>query len=191
MPSTVVTSSRASSPWGDLRPSNRSRRSLSDKSIKTPRASACLTVKPEACRSKNFSMKRSFSRRPRRQRQRSLLRPRSSSRTSAAWGSRVVIRRIPARSASPRAPGERPFDKLRTVHRARPPWGRTRSGAGGQTDLITIISLILPMALVGFRPLGQTSTQFMMVWQRNRRYGSSRLSRRSAVPWSRLSAMKR
>ena len=38
--------------------------------------------------------------------------------------------------------------------------------------------LILPMAS-GFRPLGHTSTQFMMVWQRNRRYGSSRLSRRS------------
>ena len=32
-----------------------------------------------------------------------------------------------------------------------------------------IISLILPMARVGFRCLGQTSTQFMMVWQRNKR----------------------
>ena len=27
----------------------------------------------------------------------------------------------------------------------------------------TIISLILPIALVGFKPLGHTSTQFMMV----------------------------
>ena len=26
-------------------------------------------------------------------------------------------------------------------------------------------SLILPMALAGFKPLGHTSTQFMMVWQ--------------------------
>src|SRR6218665_3815502 len=60
-----------------------------------------------------------------------------------------------------------------------------------QTARRTISSLILPMAFVGFRPLGQTSTQFMMVWQRNRQYGSSRLSRRSAVASSRLSAMKR
>mgnify|MGYP003387849240 CR=1 FL=1 len=60
-----------------------------------------------------------------------------------------------------------------------------------QTVRRTIISLILPMALVGFNPLGQTSTQFMIVWQRNSRYGSSRLSRRSAVASSRLSAMKR
>ena len=40
---------------------------------------------------------------------------------------------------------------------------------GDQTARLTIISLILPIALVGFKPLGQTSTQFMMVWQRNRR----------------------
>src|SRR5574343_259295 len=56
-----------------------------------------------------------------------------------------------------------------------------------QTARRTISSLILPMAFVGFRPFGQTSTQFMMVWQRNRRYGSSRLSRRSLVAWSRVS----
>ena len=60
-----------------------------------------------------------------------------------------------------------------------------------QTARRTIMSLILPIALVGFKPFGQTSTQFMMVWQRNRRYGSSRLSRRSLVAWSRVSAMKR
>src|SRR6185436_10523177 len=60
-----------------------------------------------------------------------------------------------------------------------------------QTERLTMISLILPMARVGLRPFGQTSTQFMMVRQRNRRYGSSRLSRRSAVAWSRVSAMKR
>ncbi len=30
-------------------------------------------------------------------------------------------------------------------------------------------SFILPMALVGFNPLGQTSTQFMIEWQRNKR----------------------
>ena len=33
----------------------------------------------------------------------------------------------------------------------------------------TIISFDLADGLVGFKPLGQTSTQFMMVWQRNRR----------------------
>src|SRR5450432_606759 len=60
-----------------------------------------------------------------------------------------------------------------------------------QTARLTISSLILPIARVGFRPFGQTSTQFMIVWQRNRRYGSSRLSRRSPVAWSRLSEMKR
>jgi len=42
-------------------------------------------------------------------------------------------------------------------------------GCCGQMARSAIISLILPIALVGFRLLGQTSTQFMMVWQRNRR----------------------
>src|SRR5688572_20558202 len=60
-----------------------------------------------------------------------------------------------------------------------------------QTARLTSISLMLLIALVGLRPLGQTSTQFMMVWQRNRRYGSSRLSSRSLVAWSRESARKR
>ena len=59
------------------------------------------------------------------------------------------------------------------------------------TVRFTIMSLILPIASVGFSSFGHTSTQFMMVWQRNRRYGSSRLSRRSLVSWSRVSAMKR
>src|SRR5436190_244372 len=39
------------------------------------------------------------------------------------------------------------------------------------TARLTSSSLILPMASVGLSPLGQTSTQFMIVWQRNRRYG--------------------
>lgn len=38
-----------------------------------------------------------------------------------------------------------------------------------QMARIAIISLIFPMAFVGFRLFGQTSTQFMMVWHRNRR----------------------
>ena len=38
-----------------------------------------------------------------------------------------------------------------------------------QTARFTIMSFIFPIALVGLRFLGQTSTQFMMVWQRNNR----------------------
>ena len=37
------------------------------------------------------------------------------------------------------------------------------------TVRLTIRSLMLPMASVGFNSLGHTSTQFMMVWQRNNR----------------------
>src|SRR2546425_165431 len=59
------------------------------------------------------------------------------------------------------------------------------------TARLTSSSLMWLIAFVGLRFFGQTSTQFMMVWQRNRRYGSFRLSRRSAVAWSRVSAMKR
>src|SRR6266852_8419048 len=59
------------------------------------------------------------------------------------------------------------------------------------TALFTISSLMRPIASVGFKPFGHTSTQFMIVWQRNRRYGSSRSSSRSLVARSRESAMKR
>ena len=48
-----------------------------------------------------------------------------------------------------------------------------------------------PMARVGFSPLGQTLTQFMMPWHRNRLNGSSRRDRRSSVASSRLSARNR
>jgi hypothetical protein len=68
---------------------------------------------------------------------------------------------------------------------------RRKTAAHAYTARRTISSLILLIAPAGFRPFGHTSTQFMIVWQRKSRYGSSRLSRRSAVPWSRLSAMKR
>src|SRR5262249_40674356 len=60
-----------------------------------------------------------------------------------------------------------------------------------QTARFTSSSLMWLIALVGLSAFGQTSTQFMMVWQRKSRYGSSRLSRRSLVAWSRVSAMKR
>jgi hypothetical protein len=70
-----------------------------------------------------------------------------------------------------------------------PPAGAPRRVA--HTVRLTSMSLILPMARVGLSPLGQTSTQFMIEWQRNRRYGSSRLSSRSPVAWSRVSARKR
>ncbi len=50
---------------------------------------------------------------------------------------------------------------------------------------------ICPIARVGLSPFGQTLTQFMIPRQRNTLKGSSRLSRRSAVAVSRLSARKR
>ena len=70
-------------------------------------------------------------------------------------------------------------------------WRQALDSGDGQTARRTISSLIFADRLGRVQPLGQTSTQFMIVWQRNRRYGSSRLSRRSPVAWSRLSAMKR
>src|SRR5690606_19618513 len=47
------------------------------------------------------------------------------------------------------------------------------------------------MAFVGFSPLGQTLTQFMMPWQRKTLNASSRLDRRSSVAVSRLSINQR
>ena len=38
---------------------------------------------------------------------------------------------------------------------------------------VVIIFLISPMARAGFKPLGQAFVQFMIVWQRYRRKGSS------------------
>jgi hypothetical protein len=51
---------------------------------------------------------------------------------------------------------------------------RTRNAAAAsridrQTARRTKRSLILPIARVGFSPFGQTSTQFMIEWQRNKR----------------------
>lgn len=48
-----------------------------------------------------------------------------------------------------------------------------------------------PIARVGLSPFGQTLTQFMMPWQRNRLNGSSSRDSRSSVASSRLSARKR
>ena len=51
--------------------------------------------------------------------------------------------------------------------------------------------LISPMALAGFRSLGQASVQFMIVWQRYSLNGSSRASSLSPVASSRLSMIQR
>ena len=142
----------------------RSSRSLSLSSIKALKACDCLTVSVLSWRAKKRSRIRSFSSKPRRQRHFNLLKARSP------------IRSFSARVSSASVGGVLSKIKL---------------SACDQTARETIISLILPIARVGFNPLGQTSTQFMIVWQRNRRYGSSRLSSRSALPWSRLSARKR
>ncbi len=58
----------------------RSNRSLSDKSIKSSKPLACLTVSRDSCFAKKRSMNRSFSSKPRRQPHLSLLSERSSSR---------------------------------------------------------------------------------------------------------------
>jgi len=55
----------------------------------------------------------------------------------------------------------------------------------------TISFLISPMASAGLSPLGQVRVQFMMVWHRYSRKGSSRLSNRSPVASSRESAIQR
>src|SRR3546814_11560221 len=54
----------------------------------------------------------------------------------------------------------------------------------------TISFLISAIAFAGFSPFGQVLVQFMMVWQRYSRNGSSRASRRSPVCSSRLSDRK-
>ena len=51
--------------------------------------------------------------------------------------------------------------------------------------------LIEAIALPGFSPFGQVRVQLRIVWQRYSRNGSSRLSRRSPVASSRLSASQR
>ena len=67
-----------------------------------------------------------------------------------------------------------------------------RSGsARGQPSRSSICSLISPIALAGFRPLGQVWVQFMMVWQRYSLNGSFSASSRSPVASSRLSAIQR
>ena len=55
----------------------------------------------------------------------------------------------------------------------------------------TIIFLIPAIAFAGFNPFGQAEVQFMMVWQRYSRNGSSRSSSRSPAASSRLSASHR
>jgi hypothetical protein len=69
----------ASSSLGCFLCRKRSKRSLSDRSIKSSKPLACLTVSRASCLAKNRSMNRSFSSKPRRQPHRSLLSERSSS----------------------------------------------------------------------------------------------------------------
>ena len=99
-----------------------------------------------------------------------------------AWGQRGRLpieeprqHQIELEHAAPAVPAQ-------TVRFAHEP---TRNAAGQrigcQTARCTRRSLMLPIARVGFNPLGQTSTQFMIEWQRNKRYGSSRLSSRALV----------
>ena len=54
-----------------------------------------------------------------------------------------------------------------------------------------IMTLISAMALAGLRSFGQASVQFMIVWHRYSRNGSSSASSRSPVASSRLSMIQR
>ena len=63
--------------------------------------------------------------------------------------------------------------------------------ASNQCWRSSIIFLISAMALAGLRSFGQASVQFMMVWQRYRRNGSSSSSSRSPVASSRESMIQR
>ena len=60
-----------------------------------------------------------------------------------------------------------------------------------QEPRATIFLLIPAIAFAGFNPFGQAVVQFMMVWQRYRRNGSSRSSSRSPAASSRLSTSHR
>jgi hypothetical protein len=60
-----------------------------------------------------------------------------------------------------------------------------------QTCRSTSSFLMSAIALAGLRPLGQALAQFMMVWQRYRRNGSSRSSSRAPMASSRLSLIQR
>jgi hypothetical protein len=54
-----------------------------------------------------------------------------------------------------------------------------------------IIFLMSAIAFAGFKSFGQDSAQFMIVWQRYRRNGSSSASSRSPVASSRVSMIQR
>src|SRR5579871_3294107 len=72
-----------------------------------------------------------------------------------------------------------------------PEVGRLRRGTHSYDCLSSIIFLTSAMARAGFRSFGQASVQFMMVWHRYSRKGSSSSSSRSPVASSRLSMIQR
>ena len=67
----------------------------------------------------------------------------------------------------------------------------SRPGDPAQWRLSTSIFLVSAIARAGFSPFGQVWVQFIIVWQRYSRNGSSRSSRRSPVASSRLSTSQR
>ena len=95
-------------------------------------------------------------------------------------------------AALPRMVRHAPGDLLRAMFRGHisvQSWRRRADAA--QTCRSTISLLMSAIALAGLRPLGQALAQFMMVWQRYRRNGSSRSSSRAPVASSRLSLIQR
>ncbi len=150
------------------------------------------SVSAGAQASRKRARTKSFSSMPRRHRHRI----RASRRSSIVIV--VPARRAPCRDRffAGRAPGVRhplPDTRMPATRRPMPcrPIAETRSLDTRHTLRLTIRSLIRSIASVGLSPLGHTSTQFMIEWQRNSRYGSSRLSSRSLAARSRLSARKR
>jgi hypothetical protein len=78
------------------------------------------------------------------------------------------------------------------VELAHPPTAPpAEHGGSAQCRRSAIFFLISAIALAGFRSFGQASVQFMIVWQRYRRNGSSSSSRRSPVASSRVSTIQR
>jgi hypothetical protein len=70
-----------------------------------------------------------------------------------------------------------------------PPAPPAKHGGGAQCLRSAIFFLISAIAFAGLRSFGQASVQFMIVWQRYRRNGSSSSSSRSPVASSRVSTI--
>ena len=105
------------------------------------------------------------------------------------WGARVPPFQVPLQQlvelahAAPRTPTQTREPEVRPALRLVRAIAQCRRSA--------IIFLMSAMARAGFKSFGQASVQFMMVWQRYSRNGSSSASSRSPVASSRVSMIQR